>query len=193
MKRSEISTDGEIQLPPRTIVGEYEVIRCYMNESEDKLSVAVFIQLSPFYSYYLLNSFLTSLLIVLISFATFFFRIEDFNERIMVSLTTLLVLTGLFTQANSSSVQTSYLRLLDIWYAVLIIFTFLNVVTVAGLNFLQHKLKANGVGCCDLKKHNEVTVAEKKIQKYNCFCFAFLLGGFCIFLFYFALCAADII
>lgn len=42
----------------------------------------------------------------------------------MVSLTSLLVLTGLFAQTASSIPKTSYLKLIDWWYLALITFDF---------------------------------------------------------------------
>ena len=186
---------GDIKLPIRKVVGEYEVIRCYSKLNNEhkasNMTVTLYIELAPFYSYHLLNSFLTSLLILLISFSTFLYRINDFNERIMVSLTALLVLTGFFSQANT--VQTPYLKLLDIWYAVLIIFTFLNVVFVSALNALKFKLKANMVSCSAFKMYGEKDSVKKKILKYNYISFAILIVGFSIFLFFFVLFAADII
>ena len=193
VKYSGESGDGEIDLPKRVTVGEYMVRRCYTNEFDDSTSVALFIQLDPFYSYHLLNSFFTSLLIILISFATFFFRTDDFNERIMVSLTALLVLTALFTQASSAMVQTPYLKLLDIWYAVLIACTFLNVIFVTGLNSLNHKMKSNVVSCFTFTKESQMELVVKKMRRYNFICFTILLGGFGIFCFFFVLYAADVI
>ena len=74
VKYQKIAKNGDIDLPGRIKLGEYEVIRCFVEEFDSNHSVAVHFQLSPFYSYHLLNSFFTSLLILLISFATFFFQ-----------------------------------------------------------------------------------------------------------------------
>ena len=192
-----MSPSGDIKLPSRKVIGEYEVIRCYSKLDNDgfahNISVTLYVELAPFYSYHLLNSFFTSLLILLISFSTFFYRINDFSDRIMVSLTALLVLTGFFAQANSNTVQTPYLKLLDIWYAVLIFCTFLNVVIVSVLNSLKFKLKANAICCSAFKMYGEKDSVKKKILKYNYIAFAILIVGFSIFLFFFALFAADII
>ena len=186
---------GDIKLPSIKVVGEYEVIRCYSKLPADgnNISVTLYVELAPFYSYHLLNSFFTSLLILLISFSTFFYRINDFSDRIMVSLTALLVLTGFFAQANSNTVQTPYLKLLDIWYAVLIFCTFLNVVIVSVLNSLKFKMKANIASCSAFKMYGEKDSVKKKILKYNYIAFAILIVGFSIFLFFFVLFAADII
>ncbi|ROT70082.1 hypothetical protein C7M84_011652 [Penaeus vannamei] len=66
--------------------------------------------------YYLANSYLPSFLLVVISYSTFYFRLEDFNERIMVSITAMLVLVALFQQTSSTILKTTYLKLIDVWY-----------------------------------------------------------------------------
>ncbi|KAG7171704.1 Low-density lipoprotein receptor-related protein 1-like 11 [Homarus americanus] len=58
----------------------------------------------------------------------FFFDLDDFTDRIMVPLTSLLVLAALFTQTSQSIPKTAYLKLIDIWYVTLIITDFLIIV-----------------------------------------------------------------
>ena len=179
---------GKVSFYGRRDVGEYQVQETLAKEFRGNTTVALVIKFSPYYGYHLLNSFLTSLLILLISFATFFFRIDDFNERIMVSLTALLVLTALFTQANYASLNTPYLKLFDIWYAVLIICTFLNVVANTALNAYLHKLKSQLPD-----KTDNLGSILVKISCMNKVFFGVLAGSFGIFLLFFILAAANAI
>ena len=64
---------------------------------------------------------------------------DDFNERIMVSLTALLVLAALFSQASSTSVKTPYYKLIDVWYAALIALCFAAVIMITCVNALKNK------------------------------------------------------
>ena len=48
----------------------------------------------------------------------------------MVTLTSLLVLAALFTQTSQSIPKTAYLKLIDVWYIVLIIIDFLIIISV---------------------------------------------------------------
>lgn len=50
------------------------------------------------YGFYLLTLYVPTILLMVIAYATFFFNIDDFNSRIVVALTALLVLSSLFTQ-----------------------------------------------------------------------------------------------
>ncbi|XP_050690507.1 glycine receptor subunit alpha-3-like [Eriocheir sinensis] len=73
--------------------------------------------------------FIPTTLINIISFATFFFKWFDFQNRVMVSLTTLLVLSTLFSQTSDSLPKTSYFKIIDIWFFSSIVFTFLTIIT----------------------------------------------------------------
>lgn len=101
--------------------------------------IVLTLHLKGLYEYHLLNSFAPSALMFFISFSSLFFPMENFNERIMVSLTALLVLATLFAQASNSSVRTPYLKLLDVWYAAMIAFCFFVVLINVVVNSLIPK------------------------------------------------------
>ncbi|KAF2363380.1 Neurotransmitter-gated ion-channel ligand-binding domain [Trinorchestia longiramus] len=93
------------------IEGEFSVI---------KLGVR-FVRRSGFY---LLTLYIPTVLLVIIAYFTLFFNPIDFNSRIVVALTSLLVLSSLFTQTSNSLPKTSYFKLVDIWlfFSIVIIF-----------------------------------------------------------------------
>ena len=74
---------------------------------------------------------------VLICYFTFFFELDDFNDRIMVSLTALLVLATLFTQITETTPTTSYLKLLDVWFVACILVDFFIIVILVVINTLR--------------------------------------------------------
>ncbi|KAK3878449.1 hypothetical protein Pcinc_016909 [Petrolisthes cinctipes] len=110
----------------------------------DNMFVTLTLHLSGRYEYHLLSSFCPSALMFIISYSTFFFPITDFNERIMGSLTSLLVLAGLFAQASDSYIKTPYFKLIDIWYAVLIMLNFGVVIINSLVNSLRAKRSVRG-------------------------------------------------
>ncbi|XP_045129533.1 uncharacterized protein LOC123515136 isoform X2 [Portunus trituberculatus] len=57
------------------------------------------------YGFYLLTLYIPTTLLMVIAYATFFFKIDDFNSRIVVALTALLVLASLFTQVISKDAE----------------------------------------------------------------------------------------
>ncbi|XP_069938816.1 uncharacterized protein [Cherax quadricarinatus] len=113
--------------------------------SDNNTYIVLTYHLRRLYGYHLTNSFFLSLLIFFISYATFFFQMEDFTNRIMVSLTAQLVLAELFTSTTQSSARTPYLKLIDLWYAVVITLCFLIVVTQTVFNVILNAGRFPGV------------------------------------------------
>ena len=118
-------------------LGEYYLVNSTVKVGGDmSSSILIEFTLEGLIGFHLLNSFTPSILIYVICYATLFFPVNDFNERVMVSLTSLLVLSALFTQASNASVRTSYFKYLDIWYVALTIFCFLVVMA----NIILHRM-----------------------------------------------------
>ncbi|ROT70079.1 putative leucine zipper transcription factor-like protein 1 isoform X2 [Penaeus vannamei] len=95
---------------------EYKVRRVTLRKLEESDGQELTVVFTNLFLYYLANSYLPSFLLVVISYSTFYFRLEDFNERIMVSITAMLVLVALFQQTSSTILKTTYLKLIDVWY-----------------------------------------------------------------------------
>ena len=57
----------------------------------------------------------------------------------MVSLTALLVLVSLFSQTSEKIPKTAYLKLIDVWFVVLIVFDFLVIVLIVFIEYLRLK------------------------------------------------------
>ncbi|XP_069945046.1 uncharacterized protein [Cherax quadricarinatus] len=142
--------------------------------------VVLTLHLTGQFDYHLLNSFAPSALVFLISYSTLFFPIVDFNERIMVSLTSMLVLAGLFAQASGSYVKTPYFKLIDIWYATLIMLCFVVVITNAVVNSLRIKNTGHSkVYPADSDSSlNDKLRLNSKAEVFNMFCKIILLVSF---------------
>ena len=109
---------------------EYEVIKAtrkYINEKLHSNEIRVTIQFRYIYEHHIINSFLPSTLISIVVYGTLFIPKENFNERIIISLTSQLVLLTMYEKSSSESVKTSYAKLLDVWFVGLMIFGFLIV------------------------------------------------------------------
>lgn len=184
------SKAARTKMKARFDVGEYMVKEIITKSMGDNNSILLSIQLKSKYSYHLLTSYLTSFLILLISYGTFFFHVNEFNERIMVSLTSLLVLTGLFSQSNSSSIETPYLKLLDVWYASLIIFTFMVVLVNIILNKMQHDF---AIRMEAKHRENSTKYNLEKFRKYNLVAGSIIAVMLVSFLILYILSAADAI
>ena len=73
----------------------------------------------------LLTTYLPSLLILTIVYATNFFKDFFFEAVVMVNLTSLLVLTTLFISVSDGLPKTAYVKMIDIWLFLVNLFPFL--------------------------------------------------------------------
>ncbi|XP_063847758.1 uncharacterized protein LOC135092906 [Scylla paramamosain] len=93
-----------------------------------------FINLS---SYFIPSTYVPTFLLLVVGYLTFFFPLDDFSDRIMSTLTSLLVEAAFFTQVSASIPQTSYLKLVDMWFVFCIIFLFVVMLALVAVNSLQ--------------------------------------------------------
>ena len=76
------------------------------------------------FGYYISSAYIPSCLLLTISYITFYFTLDDFSNRITVSLTSLLVLSTFFSQVAAGLPKTSYMKLIDIWFMGSIVINF---------------------------------------------------------------------
>lgn len=171
-------------------VGEYLFEQVTQEMGSGNSTLCIVFHLKSLYSYHLLNTYFISFLILMISYSTFMFRVTAFGERISVSLTTLLVMTGLFIQVNSSAIKTQYLKLLDIWYAAIIIFAFLVTICHALLNYIQRKMELDP-GTSLTNRNN--SPSKLRNLNHNRIACALLVMGLALFLLFYVLAAAEVV
>ncbi|ROT80564.1 Gamma-aminobutyric acid receptor subunit theta [Penaeus vannamei] len=82
------------------------------------------------FRYYIGNIFLPSLMLVILCYVTLFFDLNDFNDRIMVSLTSLLVLVTFFTDTSQAIPKTAYFKLIDVWFMSLMFEDFFIILSI---------------------------------------------------------------
>ncbi|KAK4301078.1 hypothetical protein Pmani_026748 [Petrolisthes manimaculis] len=76
----------------------------------------------------IMNVYIPSLLLLVISYLTLYFTPTNFQVRVLASLTSLLVMATLYTQASSSLPKTSYFKMMDVWLLSSIFFIFIIIV-----------------------------------------------------------------
>nr|XP_027229707.1 glycine receptor subunit alpha-4-like [Penaeus vannamei] len=110
-----------------TLLVEYGVGRIDLRaDNATQFAVArVRVELIRRYGYAMLNIYIPSLTLLVISYVTLFFRPSIFEVRVMTALTSLLVLATLFTQVSASLPKTSYFKMVDIWLLFCIVLIFL--------------------------------------------------------------------
>lgn len=73
------------------------------------------------------SNFIPSAMLLVVSWATLFIRLEAINVRAIMSLTTLLVLYTLFANMSRSLPTTAAIKLIDIWFFFIIFLLFTNI------------------------------------------------------------------
>ena len=68
------------------------------------------------YTNQMITIFMPSWLILFIAYLSFFIRLENFNNRFMGSLTSLLVLCSLLNAMTNTLPKTSYFKYVDFWF-----------------------------------------------------------------------------
>ncbi|XP_045585044.2 glycine receptor subunit alpha-2 isoform X2 [Procambarus clarkii] len=121
---------------------EYAIGRLSISSFKDGgfSSVAVQVRFARRYGFYLLTLYIPTILLIFIAYATFFFNPDDFNSRITVCLTALLVLASLYTQTSGSLPKTSYFKLVDVWLFFSIVMMFIIVLLQTLIDFYHQKM-----------------------------------------------------
>ncbi|XP_047474148.1 pH-sensitive chloride channel 2-like [Penaeus chinensis] len=131
---------GVVFLGTRRLLEYYLMAETFSNFTQDAVShVKVELEFKNLYRYYLGNTFLPTLMLVIICCITLCFDLADFQDRIMISLTSLLVLATFFVQTSQSITKTSYLKLIDVWFVALICEDFFIIVGLVIVESLRMK------------------------------------------------------
>ncbi|KAF2357867.1 Pentraxin-related [Trinorchestia longiramus] len=129
------------------------------NAAEELVRVIkVIIVLKNRFVFYVVNVYVPSLIMLLIGYLSFFFPLHDFNDRVMVSLTALLVETTFFTQVSDYAPRTSFLKKIDVWCIFCIVLLFGIIVAVTIINIFMEKLSTK-------KSRHEQYSLEKRNSK----------------------------
>ena len=87
-------------------------------EGNDEKSTCTFtISMKRNFTNQLLTTFLPTFILWLLAYATLFINTEHSSDRLMVAVTTLLVLAALLSAINKDMPKTSYIKFLDVWFA----------------------------------------------------------------------------
>ncbi|KAK4301655.1 hypothetical protein Pmani_026213 [Petrolisthes manimaculis] len=90
--------------------------------------VTVTINFQRRYSYYFTSAYLPILMLMFISYASLYCPRDNMDLRVMMALTTLLVLFALYQQISDTLPRTSYVKAIDVWCFFAITFIFSQVV-----------------------------------------------------------------
>jgi len=100
------------------IVKEFEIGQVTANTSFDETSTtfSFTIAMERLCINQMITAVFPTLMMWFLAYFTLFIKVDDFNERIMVAVTALLVLASLLSAINSSLPTTAYFKFIDLWF-----------------------------------------------------------------------------
>ncbi|XP_042204129.1 uncharacterized protein LOC121853819 [Homarus americanus] len=108
-------------------LSQYKVKNIAIDPRSGKDKMTVNFELHRLQGVILLSTFVPSVMLLMVSWATLFIRMELLNVRAVMSLTALLVLYTLFTNLSRTMPNTSAIKLIDVWFFFIIMLIFLNI------------------------------------------------------------------
>ncbi|XP_035694435.1 glycine receptor subunit alpha-3-like [Branchiostoma floridae] len=132
---------GNSELSKFNIIG-VDTIDCPQNYTTGTYTcIAVQFHLQRKIGYYLIQLYIPSILIVIISWISFWITMESAPARTALGITTVLTMTTQSTSSRASMPEVSYIRSIDIWMAVCQMFVFAALLEFAAVNFLGRQDK----------------------------------------------------
>ncbi|KAK9509475.1 hypothetical protein O3M35_006785 [Rhynocoris fuscipes] len=148
----------EAELPQFTIIG-YET-----NDRKEKLATGVYQRLSLSFKlqrnigYFVFQTYLPSILIVMLSWVSFWINHEATSARVALGITTVLTMTTISTGVRSSLPRISYVKAIDIYLVMCFVFVFAALLEYAAVNYTYWGARAKKKS----KKNKEAEDAARK-------------------------------
>jgi len=133
---------NELELPQYELRG-YKVSTCQLNYTVNGefSCIQLSLILNRSMGYFMIQLFIPTALIVILSWMSFWINIEAAPARTSLGVTTVLMITTQTSNSRSSLPKVSYVKALDIWMATCLLFVFAALLEYAVVNFLSRQTK----------------------------------------------------
>ncbi len=152
----------DAELPQFTIVG-WET-----NERKIKLATGTYQRLSLSFKlqrnigYFVFQTYLPSILIVMLSWVSFWINHEATSARVALGITTVLTMTTISTGVRSSLPRISYVKAIDIYLVMCFVFVFAALLEYAAVNYTYWGARAKKKKKEKKKEKEEAAAAAAK-------------------------------
>lgn len=89
--------------------------------------------------YFVIQLYIPSILVVILSWVSFWIGIEGSPARVSLGLLTVLTTTTMSAAARSSLPRVSYIKAVDIWMVICLLFVFASLIEYAIVNVLARR------------------------------------------------------
>ncbi|KAJ8382955.1 hypothetical protein SKAU_G00037330 [Synaphobranchus kaupii] len=141
-KKGPVQVAEGLTLPQFILKDESDLRYCTKNYNTGKFTcIEVRFHLERQMGYYLIQMYIPSLLIVILSWVSFWINMDAAPARVALGITTVLTMTTQSSGSRTSLPKVSYVKAIDIWMAVCLLFVFSALLEYAAVNFVsrQHK------------------------------------------------------
>ncbi|XP_041973521.1 gamma-aminobutyric acid receptor subunit beta-like [Aricia agestis] len=156
----------DAELPQFTIMGHIT------NDRKEKLATGVYQRLSLSFKlrrnigYFVFQTYLPSILIVMLSWVSFWINHEATSARVALGITTVLTMTTISTGVRSSLPRISYVKAIDIYLVMCFIFVFAALLEYAAVNYTYWGARARKRA--KLKNQMSASTSVEKDIKSSC-------------------------
>ena len=146
---------GQLTMEQKSDMNLFNIVgyRLYAHNSKKELRMTIVMRRKIMSE--MMTTYFPSLLLMMITFATTFFKPFFFEAALSVNLTTMLVMTTIFISKMEGLPPTSATKMIDYWLILCQLVPFIQVVLVTALEFLRD----------DVLVHNHAKVFKKNIAK----------------------------
>ncbi|KAG7279322.1 hypothetical protein CRUP_019018 [Coryphaenoides rupestris] len=142
LSESPVQVAEDLTLPQFVLEEEMDLGYCTKYYNTGKFTcIEVKFHLERQMGYYLIQMYIPSLLIVILSWVSFWINMDAAPARVGLGITTVLTMTTQSSGSRASLPKVSYVKAIDIWMAVCLLFVFAALLEYAAVNFVsrQHK------------------------------------------------------
>ena len=171
---------------PNIQMNKYDVLKHleYDNDTLPKTIEGVEIVFCRKLSYHIVEIYIPSFALMMIAGFTLFIDGSHFESTIMVALTSMLVTYTLYQSLSTYLPQTSYMKMIDIWLFVGLIFPFLNVTILVIMDALIMKEKDEVI---DIKLEGKININSDRFMRSMQIILSTIGGIFCVIYWIFGL------
>jgi len=94
--------------------------------------------------YFVIQVYIPSILVVILSWVSFWINVEGSPARVSLGLLTVLTTTTMSAGARASLPRVSYIKAVDVWMILCLLFVFSSFIEYAVVNVLARRQSATG-------------------------------------------------
>ncbi|XP_035431648.2 gamma-aminobutyric acid receptor subunit beta-like isoform X1 [Spodoptera frugiperda] len=156
----------DAELPQFTILGHET------NDRKEKLATGIYQRLSLSFKlrrnigYFVFQTYLPSILIVMLSWVSFWINHEATSARVALGITTVLTMTTISTGVRSSLPRISYVKAIDIYLVMCFVFVFAALLEYAAVNYTYWGARARKRA--KLKNRDQLSTSASVEKELKC-------------------------